>query len=244
VSADPMIAICDDRRTHRARAISGYFGGAVPVLSRRHQPQRPDAAVPLRHERCGMAGHRARIAGPGVAGGQGRPSGRALPPRHRGRDPLPGQRRHPVACHAVRLPALADRLRHPGRLAGSGATEDMHGELRRQCRIAAGRKPEPTAAVIDSRSVKAAETVAGPGRGYDAGKKINGRKRHIAVDTIGLLLTVLITAAGVQDRDGAKPCCGTCSAHSARSGTSGPIPVMPASSSPGRRRASRSPWRS
>ena len=87
----------------------------------------------------------------------------------------------------------------------TGATEGMHDELRRQCRIAAGRTPEPTAAVIDSQSVKAAETVAKPGRGYDAGKKINGRKRHIAVDTIGLLLTVLITAAGVQDRDGARP---------------------------------------
>ena len=87
----------------------------------------------------------------------------------------------------------------------SGATEAMHDELRRQCRIAAGRKPEPTAAVIDSQSVKAAETVARASRGYDAGKKVNGRKRHIAVDTIGLLLTVLITAAGVQDRDGARP---------------------------------------
>ena len=87
----------------------------------------------------------------------------------------------------------------------SGATQRVHDELRRQCRIAAGRKPEPTAAIIDSQSVKAAETVARPGRGYDAGKKINGRKRHIAVDTIGLLLTVLVTAAGVQDRDGAKP---------------------------------------
>ncbi len=87
----------------------------------------------------------------------------------------------------------------------TGATEGMHDELRRQCRIAVGRKPEPTAAVIDSQSVKAAETVAKSGRGYDAGKKINGRKRHIAVDTIGLLLTVLVTAAGVQDRDGAKP---------------------------------------
>jgi transposase len=54
----------------------------------------------------------------------------------------------------------------------SGATEMVHDELRRQCRIAAGRKPEPTAAIIDSQSVKAAETVAGPGRGYDAGKKI------------------------------------------------------------------------
>ncbi|MGH3224043.1 MAG: transposase [Streptosporangiaceae bacterium] len=57
----------------------------------------------------------------------------------------------------------------------TGATEGMHDELRRQCRIAAGRKPEPTAAVIDSQSVKAAETVAKSSRGYDAGKKINGR---------------------------------------------------------------------
>jgi transposase len=88
---------------------------------------------------------------------------------------------------------------------GTGATEAMHHELRRQCRIAAGRKPEPTAAVIDSQSVKAAEEVARTSRGYDAGKKINGRKRHIAVDTAGLLLTVLITAAGVQDRDAARP---------------------------------------
>jgi len=87
----------------------------------------------------------------------------------------------------------------------SGATEKMHDELRRACRIVAGRKPEPTAAVIDSQSVKAAETVARPGRGYDAGKKINGRKRHIAVDTLGLLLTVLVTAAGIQDRDAARP---------------------------------------
>jgi transposase len=53
--------------------------------------------------------------------------------------------------------------------------------------------------------VKAAETVASGGRSYDAGKKVSGRKRHIAVDTIGLLLTVLVTAAGVQDRDGARP---------------------------------------
>jgi transposase len=86
----------------------------------------------------------------------------------------------------------------------TGATEGMHDELRRQCRIAAGRTPEPTAAVIDSQSVKAAETVARPGRGYDAGKKINGRKRHIVCDTIGLLLVVMVTAASVQDRDGGR----------------------------------------
>jgi transposase len=87
----------------------------------------------------------------------------------------------------------------------SGATEAMHHQLRRACRIAAGREPEPTAAIIDSQSVKAAEEVSRASRGYDAGKKVNGRKRHIAVDTIGLLLTVLVTAAGVQDRDGARP---------------------------------------
>jgi transposase len=87
----------------------------------------------------------------------------------------------------------------------TGATERMHDELRRACRIAAGRSPGPTAAVIDSQSVRAAETVSKDSRGFDAGKKVAGRKRHIGVDTIGLLLTVLITAAGVQDRDGARP---------------------------------------
>jgi hypothetical protein len=85
----------------------------------------------------------------------------------------------------------------------------MHGELRRQWRIAAGRKPEPSAAVIDSQPVKAAETAARDSRGFDAGKKINGRKRHIAVDTIGLLLTVLITAAASRIATPPGPCCGT-----------------------------------
>jgi hypothetical protein len=81
----------------------------------------------------------------------------------------------------------------------------MQHQLRRACRIAAGRAPEPAAAVIDSQSVRASEEVSRGSRGYDAGKKVNGRRRHIAVDTIGLLLTVLVTAAGVQDRDGARP---------------------------------------
>src|SRR5258708_19320448 len=85
-----------------------------------------------------------------------------------------------------------------------GATAAMHDELRELCRIAAGRSPEPTAAVIDSQSVKAAEQVARASRGFDAGKKINGRKRHIAVDVMGLLLVIVVTAASVQDRDGAR----------------------------------------
>ncbi|MEA1797598.1 IS5 family transposase [Rhodococcus qingshengii] len=57
--------------------------------------------------------------------------------------------------------------------------------------------------MVDSQSVQGADTVARSSRGYDAGKKINGRKRHIAVDTNGLLLAVVVTMAGIQDRDGA-----------------------------------------
>ncbi|MFI7224215.1 transposase [Nonomuraea angiospora] len=63
----------------------------------------------------------------------------------------------------------------------------------------------PTAGCIDSQTVKAADTVEAATCGYDAGKKIKGQKRHIAVDTLGLLLCVIVTAASVQDRDGAHP---------------------------------------
>ena len=86
-----------------------------------------------------------------------------------------------------------------------GSAERMHDELRDRIRLAAGRNAAPTAAVIDSQSVKGSEMIARTRRGYDAGKKVNGTKRHIAVDTAGLLLTVLVTAASVQDRDAAKP---------------------------------------
>jgi transposase len=86
-----------------------------------------------------------------------------------------------------------------------GSTERMHDDLRERIRAAAGRSPRPSAAIIDSQSVKGSEMITRARRGYDAGKKINGTKRHIAVDTIGLLLTVLVTAASTQDRDAARP---------------------------------------
>jgi transposase len=86
-----------------------------------------------------------------------------------------------------------------------GSAEAMHGLLRDRVRVLVGRKAAPAAAIIDSQSVKAAEEVAHAGREYDAGKKVNGRMRHIAVDVTGLLLTVLVTAASVQDRDAARP---------------------------------------
>jgi len=87
----------------------------------------------------------------------------------------------------------------------TGATVALHDALRAAARRTAGRAVEPTAAVIDSQSVRAAATVPRSSRGWDAAKKVNGRKRHIAVDTGGLLLEVLVTPASVQDRDAAWP---------------------------------------
>ena len=78
----------------------------------------------------------------------------------------------------------------------------IHDTLRDWLRKAEGRKVAPTAAIVDSQSVKTPDQ-AGE-RGYDAGKKIKGRKRHVAVDTLGLVLGIMITTAAVQDRDAAK----------------------------------------
>jgi hypothetical protein len=66
-----------------------------------------------------------------------------------------------------------------------------------------GREAEPTAGIIDAQSVKAAASVPSVSRGYDGGKKVGGRKRHIVTDCLGLLLVVAVTAANVGDRDAA-----------------------------------------
>ena len=83
-----------------------------------------------------------------------------------------------------------------------GLPQQLVDRLRARLRARAGRADLPTAAVIDSQSVKAADTVGAATSGFDGGKKIKGRKRHLAVDSNGWLLAVLVTAASVQDRDG------------------------------------------
>jgi putative transposase len=84
----------------------------------------------------------------------------------------------------------------------SGAWERLLDALRHEARRREGRDNEPTAAIIDSQSIKGSRTSGL--RGYDAGKKVKGTKRHLLVDTTGLLLCVVVHAANIQDRDGAK----------------------------------------
>lgn len=94
---------------------------------------------------------------------------------------------------------------HFARWRKDGSLDHLHDALREQVRRAEGRAEQPTAAIIDAQSVKGAATVGAATRGYDAAKKVNGRKRHVVVDTIGLLLLVMVTTASVQDREGARP---------------------------------------
>jgi transposase len=91
------------------------------------------------------------------------------------------------------------------RWSARGLPERLADRLRGRIRAVCGRQETPTAAVIDSQSVKSADTVGAAASGFDGGKKVKGQKRHIAVDTLGLLLVVMVTAASVQDRDGAHP---------------------------------------
>lgn len=138
----------------------------------------------------------------------GTKGGRGTPPQY------PRRVLVDACCYAVRtgcawrmlpkgFPPWQNVYRTFRRWSEQGKFERMHDRLRARWREREGRQAEPTAAVLDAQSTRGSPQ--GGDNGYDAGKKVKGRKRHLVVDTLGLLLAVSVTAASVQDRDGAHP---------------------------------------
>ena len=137
-----------------------------------------------------------------------------LPAGSRGRPALHDRRAMVDACCYVLRTGCSWRMLPTGsfppwpavqkaflRWAAKGKFEQLHDRLRQQWRMRIAREPQPTTAVIDSQSTRI--SAQGGAQGYDAGKKVKGRKRHLVVDSLGLLLAVCITTASVQDRDAA-----------------------------------------
>ncbi len=100
------------------------------------------------------------------------------------------------------LPAWQTVYQYFSHWRDDGTWERLNGELRIEVRQTVGKEGEPNAAILDSQSVKSSATSGW--RGYDAGKKIKGIKRHVLVDMLGLVLLVVVLTADIQYREGAR----------------------------------------
>ena len=163
------------------------------------------AELPAGFERRGVGAHRgsgAHLLGPGPD----RPSGQALEAGHRQRDLLRRGDRVSVAGVARPVPELEHVHRYHLAWSRDGTWERIVDRLRGLVREREGRDAEPSAGIVDARTVQGASTVGSQTRGFDGGKRISGRKTFGVVDTLGLLVAVVVVAAGVSDNAGGCSC--------------------------------------